>query len=54
MEKPRNKSSTLIPVKIATRQELKRIANKSQTYDDIIQVLIKSYKEKRGRPRKEE
>ena len=54
MEKPKNKSSTLIPVKIVTRDELKRLGTKAETYDDVIVRLIKSFKEKRGRPRKEE
>ena len=38
--------TTQIPCKKKTRAKLRRIGEKGQTYDDILNELIKTYKQK--------
>jgi len=45
MDKPK---STTIQVLIETRNELQSLGSKGETYDDIIQRLIKTYKERKN------
>lgn len=45
---PSSSSSTMIPCHKDTREELRKMMEKSHTYDGVLKILIKNYKEKVG------